>query len=158
LTHDLILRNFVLDRFTGRVQDRILWLLIRRDVDNVLGDLSPEVFLLLNLTYDLNKYIDALVEGFGFELDNRTHRSRLQLIPDSVDMLEEVHGHVLLDRACLILVGCWLFHGGKLCLKYDLLEHLVLLSVIIPAYHLLYGADSFRDILVILLFWNHQEL
>jgi hypothetical protein len=54
LTHDLILRNFVLDLFTGRVQDRILWLLLRRDVDNVLGDLSPEVFLLLNLTYDLN--------------------------------------------------------------------------------------------------------
>ena len=75
-----------------------------------------------------------------------------------MDVLEEVHGHVLLDRACLIPLGRWLFHGGKLRLKYYLLEHLVLLGVIIPAYHLLYGANSFRHILVILLLWNHQEL
>ena len=73
-------------------------------------------------------------------------------------MLEEVHGHVLLDRARLILLGRGLFHGGKLCLKNYLLEHLVLLGVIIPADHLLYGANAVGNTLVVLLFGNHQEL
>lgn len=55
-------------------------------------------------------------------------------------------------------MGRWLLHGGKLCLKYYLLEHLVLLSVVIPAYHLLYGTNSFGNVLVVLLFWDQQEL
>ena len=75
-----------------------------------------------------------------------------------MDVLEEVHGHVLLDRAGLIVLGGWQLDRGKLCLEYYLLKHLILLSVIVPAYHLLDSADSLGYILVVLLFWHHQEL
>ena len=76
LTHDLVLRDSVLNLFTGRVQKRVHWFLLGRGVDYGLGDLPPEVLLLLNLTDDLDEYVDALVEGFRFELDNGAHRGR----------------------------------------------------------------------------------